>query len=329
MNKPLTMAQTKRQGTLAVHSIDEFVITVPDLDVAEDFYTLFGLEVKREGSELGIYTFNNPHRYFRIQQGSKKRLQWMTYGVYPEDFEPFKAHLIANGIPQIESPDPTAKDGIWIKSPDGFPVQIRVAAKTSPSAPPPRVFTPESNGAGRSQNKSKVQKVFPKYLSHVLIFTKNVDRSLDFYEKVLGMKLSDSAGQDLIAFVHSPHGSDHHLLAMLKSDDYGYHHTSWAVESIDEVGLGSMQMKDAGYSEGWGVGRHVLGSNYFRYIQDPWGGFAEYSFDIDFVPHDLDWPAKNHPPDDSLYAWGPDVKPDFGHNYEADATPFVSPRKKL
>ena len=36
MNKPLTMAQTKRQGTLAVHSLDEFVITVPDLDVAED-----------------------------------------------------------------------------------------------------------------------------------------------------------------------------------------------------------------------------------------------------------------------------------------------------
>ena len=328
MNKPLTMAQTKRQGTLAVHSLDEFVITVPDLAVAEDFYTLFGLEVKKEGAELGVYTFGNPHRYFRIQEGSKKRLQWMTYGIYPEDLEPFKAHLMTRGIAQIESPDPSAKGGVWIQSPDGFPIQIRVAEKTSPSSPPPRVFAPESNGAGRSPNKSKVKKVFPKYLSHVLIFTKNVDRSLDFYEKVLGLKLSDSAGEDLIAFVHSPHGSDHHLLAMLKSNEYGYHHSSWAVESIDEVGLGSMQMREAGYSEGWGVGRHVLGSNYFRYVQDPWGGFAEYSFDIDFVPHDLDWPAKNHPPEDSLYAWGPDVKSDFGHNYEADATPFVSPRKK-
>ena len=35
-----------------------------------------------------------------------------------------------------------------------------------------------------------------------------------------------------------------------------------------------------------GVGRHVLGSNYFYYVQDPWGSFAEYSYDIDFVPAD-------------------------------------------
>jgi hypothetical protein len=70
------------------------------------------------------------------------------------------------------------------------------------------------------------------------------------------------------------------------------------------------------------------GSNYFRYIQDPWGGFCEYSFDIDFVPHTIDWPAANHPPDDSLYAWGPDVKPDFGTNYEAGTKVFVPNRVK-
>jgi catechol 2,3-dioxygenase-like lactoylglutathione lyase family enzyme len=328
MNKPLTMAQTKRQGVLAVHSIDEFVITVPDLAVAEEFYTLFGLDVKKENQELGVYAVGNPHRYFRIQQGPKKRLLWMTYGIYAEDFEPFKAHLATLGIPTIASLDPESRDGIWFTSPDGLPIQVRVAEKSSPSAPPPRSYVPESNGAGRSPNKSKVYKVHPLYLSHVLIFTKNVNTSLDFYSKVLGLRLSDSAGDDLIAFVHSPHGSDHHLLAMLKSSDYGYHHTSWAVESIDDVGFGSMQMRDAGFTEGWGVGRHVLGSNYFRYVQDPWGGFAEYSFDIDFVPHTIDWPAKNHPPDDSLYAWGPDVKHDFGHNYEAEGEVFVPTRKK-
>ena len=53
---------------------------------------------------------------------------------------------------------------------------------------------------------------------------------------------------------------------------------------------------------------------------------AQYSFDIDFVPHDLDWPAANYPPDDSLYAWGPDVKHDFGTNYEVSGRDFVSPK---
>lgn len=328
MQQTVMMAQTKRLGALAVHSIDQFMLTVPDLALAAEFYTLFGLDVRQVGAELWVYALDNPHCYFRVSQGEKKRLQWMTYGIYAEDFEAFKSHLKSLNIPTIASPDSSAVDGIWLMSPDGFAIQVRVAVKTSPSALPIRKFPPESQGFGRSPNKSKVQKVHPKYLSHILIFTKDVNVSLDFYQKVLGLKLSDSAGDDLIAFVHSPHGSDHHLLAMLKSTDYGFHHTSWAVESIDDVGFGSMQMRDAGFAEGWGVGRHVLGSNYFRYVQDPWGSFAEYSFDIDFVPHTIDWPAKNHPPDDSLYAWGPDIKADFGHNYEAGGDPFVSPRKK-
>jgi hypothetical protein len=107
------------------------------------------------------------------------------------------------------------------------------------------------------------------------------------------------------------------LLAFLISEDYGFHHSSWAVNSIDQVGLGMKQMSEKGHTYGWGVGRHVLGSNYFRYTRDPWGSYVEYSYDIDFVPHNLNWPAQNHPPPDSFYLWGPDVPEGFGTNFEA------------
>ena len=66
-------------------------------------------------------------------------------------------------------------------------------------------------------------------------------------------------------------------------------------------------MKAQGYTQGWGVGRHVLGSNYFYYVQDPWGSWAEFSYGIDFVPADVEWPAADHPPEDSFYVWGPAV----------------------
>ena len=85
---------------------------------------------------------------------------------------------------------------------------------------------------------------------------------------VLGLRVSDTSG-DVIAFLHSPHGSDHHLIALAKSGGLGLHHTSWCVASLDDVGLGMEQMSAAGHGEGWGVGRHVLGSNYFRYVRDP------------------------------------------------------------
>src|SRR5690348_17699301 len=69
-------------------------------------------------------------------------------------------------------------------------------------------------------------------------------------------------------------------------------HTRWtgdwssdvcSSDLIDDIGLGAEFMRSHGYEKGWGVGRHVLGSNYFYYVQDPWGSWTEYSFGIDFV----------------------------------------------
>jgi hypothetical protein len=86
------------------------------------------------------------------------------------------------------------------------------------------------------------------------------------------------------------------------------------------VGQGAAQMAAAGYREGWGTGRHVLGSNYFHYVRDPWGSFCEYSADIDFVPAGAQWDGGAYPPEDSLYQWGPPAPPWFIANSEASET---------
>jgi len=78
-------------------------------------------------------------------------------------------------------------------------------------------------------------------------------------------------------------------------------------------------MNAAGYKHGWGTGRHVLGSNYFHYVQDPWGSFSEYSADIDYISEGKPWPSGDFPPEDSLYLWGPDVPSDFIFNTEVEA----------
>jgi catechol 2,3-dioxygenase-like lactoylglutathione lyase family enzyme len=178
---------------------------------------------------------------------------------------------------------------------------------------------PVPPGHGAAPARSKVAQVRPRRLAHVLRFTPDVPRMIRFCDEVLGMRLSDRSG-DIIAFMHAVHGSDHHVLAFAKSDRPGYHHSSWDVGSVDEVGRGSEQMRNGGYGEGWGVGRHVLGSNYFYYVRDPWNSWAEYSYDIDYVPVDLDWPAADHPGEDSIYVWGPPLHPEFIVNHEAPAS---------
>lgn len=312
------MNSLDEQELLAVHSIDEFVFSVPDLEVARHFYTSFGLDVREHAGGLELYTFEHSHRWAQVVLGPSKRLLWLSLGIHAPDVERFERRLVERGIARINAPAGAAQDGLWIQGPDSLPLQLRVAEKCSPSQPAPREFPPPSRSGGRSPGRNKIRRVRPLYLSHILLFCANVDVARAFYEDLLGFRLSDRSGAN-IAFMHSPHGSDHHLIALAKSTGLGLHHSSWCVPSIDAVGLGSQQMEEAGYAQGWGLGRHVLGSNYFRYVRDPWGSYSEYSFDIDFVQRGSSWPAGDHAAEDSLYVWGPSVPQDFITNFEHQA----------
>ena len=72
-------------------------------------------------------------------------------------------------------------------------------------------------------------------------------RAVEFYSNVLGIRLSDRS-DDNVAFMHGVHGSDHHLIAFGRSDGPGFHHCSWDVGSVEDVGLGATQMGATAYS---------------------------------------------------------------------------------
>jgi catechol 2,3-dioxygenase-like lactoylglutathione lyase family enzyme len=311
-----TPLAARRAGVTAVHSVNRVVFTVPDIDVADKFYTAFGMNVQRKGQQADIYTHGHPHCWMSvIGNGQAKALQYLSFGIYAEDETAFAKTIAAKGIGC--APHPLApQGGLWLRSPDGTAIQLVVAAKVSPdSKTPPSPLTPPARGTAAAPMRTKVSQVQPRWLSHVLVFTADVSGMIDFCAEVLGLRLSDRS-VDIVAFMHTPHGSDHHLLAFVGSAGPGLHHTSWDVGRLDDVGEGSEQLRKAGYTEGWGVGRHVLGSNYFYYARDPWGSFAEYSFDIDYIPSTTDWESGNYAPEDSFYLWGPAVPDWFTANTE-------------
>ena len=164
--------------------------------------------------------------------------------------------------------------------------------------------------------RSKASLTHPRRLAHLALYTLDVGRAVEFYSKVLGLRLSDSS-EGNVAFMHGVHGSDHHMIALARSNGPGLHHCSWDMGSVDEIGIGAAHMADKGYIRGWGLGRHVLGSNFFHYVQDPWGSFAEYSADIDYVAARQDWPGAYHQAEDSLSLWGPEPPDYFIVNQEA------------
>ncbi len=114
------------------------------------------------------------------------------------------------------------------------------------------------------------------------------------------MRLSDRS-QSAVAFAHCRGGSDHHVLALAQSSGIGFHHASFMVGTPDEVGVGGQRMIEKGHVRGWGFGRHAIGSNFFHYVRDPWGSYAEYYADIDYIVDSDSWEPRNWPLEDSLH----------------------------
>lgn len=303
----------------SVHSIDHFALNVPSIDEAARFYRAFGLDVTTAGpqaSELELRAADG-HRWARILPASSKCLAWLSFNCFEADLDALRAQVKAAGIIAMDEPVPDPQ-GFWFLDPDGNLIQVKAGPKTSPSSKRPCMLAGSAADERGSHTRSESKMVRPHRLSHVLLFTPDVPRALQFYGKALGLRLSDRS-RDIIAFTHAPHGSDHHLVAFAKSSARGWHHAAWDVDNVNLVGEGASQMAAAGYTKGWGTGRHVLGSNYFHYVEDPWGSFCEYSADIDFVSAGHTWPAGDFAPEDSLYLWGPAVPGNFIHNTEAPA----------
>ena len=284
----------RRPGELGIHSLDHFHFVVPDLSVAQHFYREFGLDIRAKGNVLTINTHGHPHEWGTIGEGPRKKHSHMSFGAFEDDIDQFSQRLQTMGIKRLDPPPGVDSNGIWFHDHDGNLVEIKVAAKSSPDEKSKFAIRVAGPGKRGAPFRSTMGRTHPRRLAHILMFTRDVSKAIEFYTRVLGMRLSDHSG-DNIAFLHGIHGSDHHMIAFARSNAPGHHHFSWDVGTVDEIGEGAMHMLDKGFSKGWGLGRHVLGSNFFHYVQDPWGSFCEYSADIDYVPSDCDWPAGDHP----------------------------------
>ncbi|MGH7660578.1 MAG: VOC family protein [Vulcanimicrobiaceae bacterium] len=296
----------------AVHSLDHFALSVPNLEAGAEFYRDFGLTTFANGNVVRLDAANGTAGY--LHEGPRKRLHHLTFGIDADTLQEFTERLRANDVALADSPKGVQDgDGLWFRDPDGNLIQLAVLRRRSPERKSRMDVRIVSEGERGSPDAAG--DIRPRRLGHALLFTPDVLRLVAFYERALGLRLSDRSGE-IVAFLHSPHGSDHHIVAFGKSDRPGFHHASFELEAIDKIGMAAMQMAEKGHREGWGFGRHYIGSNYFQYVRDPWGSFAEYFCDIDYIPAGCAWEARDVPPERALFVWGPQPPPYFFENAE-------------
>lgn len=294
----------------SIHSINQFALQAGDTDEMARFLDAFGLRVQQGEKGLLVRGRGDEHVWAQILPGPGKKLLFMSFGCFAGDYSTIRAQVEAAGARFIDPPEGGDGDGFWFADPDGIALQVKVAPNLSPPEKRPVASLEVPAGEQGAAMRSLAPKVGPLRLAHLALFVSDIDRSLDFYMRTLGLYLADRSA-NVIAFTYAPHGCDHHLVAMVEAPGGGLHHCSWEVPNLEHAGLIGQQARDAGYGNQWGLGRHVLGSNWFNYIEAPGGGWWEATFNIDYIPKGMPWPAQDHAVEDSFYLWGPDLPANF------------------
>jgi catechol 2,3-dioxygenase-like lactoylglutathione lyase family enzyme len=300
---------------MSVQSLLSYALTVPELKAGQKFYATFGLAPGERDGVLAFRCDGRDQDQVFLVEGKQKRLNHLRFGSDDQGIAAIRGRMQQRGLEEIDAPHNAFGGGLWLEDPDGHAINVRPeSAQPWRSAPAFTINSPGHYQRNGKRGAPRRHEARPHRLGHVLLHTPQLDKMVAFYTDTLGMKVTDRV-PGIISFLHLPGGGDHHVVALLADARPGFHHASFEVASPDEIGLGAQQVMGAGYKNGWGFGRHVLGSNFFHYLRDPWNSLAEYFCDIDQIPADGSWQAEDHPPEDSLYLWGP-LPGDFPLNFE-------------
>jgi catechol 2,3-dioxygenase-like lactoylglutathione lyase family enzyme len=242
-------------------------IGVTHLDRATAFYScVWGLDpVLSEGDTVHLRANGSEHHVVTLRERPKASL----LGVH------FAAH------------DRVAVDALHDKA-KGFGATVTGAPSELPrSAGGGYGFqfqTPEghvlnvSSDVARHHNMAN-DRSKPMKLAHVVLNSARIEEQTDFFVDLLGFRLSDST--DMMSFVRC--SSDHHSIAMSRSDGPSLNHMAYEVASIDGLMRGAGRLKSSGFNIEWGVGRHGPGNNVFSYFVEPNGFVVEYTAEVEQV----------------------------------------------
>jgi catechol 2,3-dioxygenase-like lactoylglutathione lyase family enzyme len=280
-----------KETSMRVKGLLHYGLQVPSLEVGKQFYSDFGLQVSERDGALGIRCDGREMDQALLTEGTRKQLQFVSFAIDAGSRPEWQKRLESAGVRLVEAPVEVGQGGLWFSDPDDVLVNLR-----EDEIAPWRKAAPEDSMFNFGDDIQRVDHArwldadspaSPRRLSHMLIFVSDLARSEHFYTTVLGLRLSDRI-RGMATFLNAGPG-DHHVFGFIQSTHPGLHHSSWEVTNFDQIAVGARTMQERGHQEGWGLGRHTLGSNLFHYMRDPWGSWIEYSADMDRITEE--WKA--------------------------------------
>jgi catechol 2,3-dioxygenase-like lactoylglutathione lyase family enzyme len=267
-------------------------LRAPDLDVAEEFLTRFGMK-RADRTATALYMRGtDPAHHIHVTEKGEPKFVGLAY--YAESEDDLKRLAKAPGASDVEAIDePGGGKRVRLTEPNGYQIEVVHGIATLPAieAKRQKLNTGEAplSRAGELMRLPKGPS-HVKRIGHGVLMTPKFHETVGWFREMLGFVCSDDvyAGEkdNLIgSFNRCDRGDayvDHHVFFCLNHTKTGLNHLSFEVPDIDDVAMGHDYLTQFDkYEHMWGIGRHVLGSQVYDYWADPWGRVHEHWADSD------------------------------------------------
>jgi catechol 2,3-dioxygenase len=264
-----------------VSALRSVALTVPDLTLAEEFFTrTWQLQVvARTDSALYFRGAGSDHHLLALHHApGAAQILHITLRAHSLDALALAAqrtaaaggHVLSTTAPLNE---PGGGHAVTLADPDGRVFRL--------------VYDDEQQEAIDAPD-------MPMRLAHVVLNSSHVEDTRQFMETALDFSMSDRTR--IMAFMRC--NNDHHSVALGDTDNNALNHIAFLMPDIDAVMRGGGRMQEAGFPIEWGPGRHGPGDNAFNYFIGPFDVVIEYTAEVEQIddsyqtgqPSDWTWP---------------------------------------
>ena len=130
------------------------------------------------------------------------------------------------------------------------------------------------------ENSFSEKGIVPEKLGHLGLSIHDLERVSDFYQRVLGFRVSDRV-EDYFVFLRC--GPDHHTLNLMRSKDQKLNHIAFQLKDWAHVQVVCDYLGKRSIPLLWGPGRHGPGHNIFTYHHDPDQHVIELFTELDLM----------------------------------------------
>lgn len=271
---------------IELRRIHHVCLRVADLDEAARRWSIqFGLtEAKRERARVLLRSGYEPYSLELVlddHPGYDHTAYELAKGLSLDDATDY---FERSGVPTRRE-----GDAIFLEDKEGNKIEI-VAYRP-----------PENRYPDVARSTTDLPGFRPRKLGHVNFLTAKFEEQVDFYTRILGMRISDRLGSEGV-WLHI--NADHHVMALVNKGYSHVHH--FALEMVDwgELRVAFDHLAQHGRWLAWGPVRHGLGRNLSGYVRIPEEHcFVEIFCDIEQLEPDHEprfWPDNAH----SSNVWG-------------------------